>query len=82
MPSALKPFPKVVRQGDYKGASFQIIESVPGRFIAIVHRLTDPDVMLMNPIRGDHFRHRSSAANFAKSFIRGSIPRDYKPHQI
>lgn len=56
-----------------------MVESVPGQFIAVVHYLTKPDEVLMNPVRGDHFRHLESACKYAKRVIRGKPYRAPKP---
>lgn len=62
--------PKLYRELDYRGQHLQVIEAIPGGYIAVIWNGVSNKV-LMNPVRGDHFRHPKQAIVCAKYYMRG-----------
>ena len=57
---------------DYHGSHVQIIGfNPPSGYFALVEK-DGRNIPLMNPIRGDRFRHVWTCRKFAKSFLRGN----------
>jgi hypothetical protein len=64
-------FPRIVSSHPYRDTTILVIESQPGQFIASVQKADGSVEMLLNPIRGDHFKHAQAAHKYAKRVVRG-----------